>query len=92
MIEPSIEDLLETVDSKYTLVTLSARRAREINSYYQQLGEGFGAYAPPQVHSTSRKPITIALEEVAAGKITFDAEAYEKAVKEIEEWEKADEG
>lgn len=90
MMEPPIEDLLDAVGSKFTLVTLGARRAREINAYYHQLGEGFGAYAPPQVHSTSRKPITIALEEIAAGKITFDAEAYEKAVKEIEEWEKAE--
>ena len=42
MIEPKIDDLLATVDSKYTLVILSAKRAREINSYYNQLGEGRG--------------------------------------------------
>ena len=40
MIEPKIDDLLSQVDSKYTLVTLAAKRAREINSYYNQLGEG----------------------------------------------------
>lgn len=90
MIDPTIEDLLDKVDSKYTLVTLSARRARQINSYYHQLGEGLGAYVPPQVHSTSRKPLTIALEEVAADKITYDHELYENAVKEIEALETAD--
>lgn len=47
---------------------------------------------PPQVHSTSRKPLTIALEEIADGKIEYDKEAYEAAVREIEEYEKANEG
>ena len=37
MIEPKIDDLLAQVDSKYTLVILAAKRAREINSYYNQL-------------------------------------------------------
>ena len=40
MIEPKIDDLLAQVDSKYSLVILAAKRAREINSYYSQLGEG----------------------------------------------------
>lgn len=92
MIEPSIEELMARVDSKFTLVTLAARRARQINSYYRQLGEGLGAYLPPQVHSTSRKPLTIALEEIAEGKIEYDREAYEAAIREIEEYEKANEG
>ncbi len=71
MIHPPIEDLLSKVDSKFTLVTLSARRGRQVNSYFNQLGEGLGALVPPQVTSVSRKPLTIALEEIAAGKITF---------------------
>jgi DNA-directed RNA polymerase subunit omega len=58
------------VDSKYTLVHLSARRAREINSYYHSLGEGLGQYTPPLVeHVDSNKPLSIALEEIAAEKI-----------------------
>ena len=60
------------VDSKFTLVTLPAMRAREINDYYNQLGEGLGRIVPPQVTSVSRKPLSIALEEVAAGKIEFE--------------------
>jgi DNA-directed RNA polymerase subunit omega len=71
MMEPSIEDLLDRVDSKFTLVTLAAKRGRQINSYFNQLGEGLGAIVPPQVASVARKPLSIALEEVAAGKITF---------------------
>jgi DNA-directed RNA polymerase subunit omega len=69
--DPPIEDLLDKVDSKFTLVALSAKRARQINSYYNQLGEGLGFVVPPQVTSVSGKPLTIAFEEVAAGKATY---------------------
>lgn len=72
MMEPAIEGLLSKVDSKFTLVTLAAKRGREINTYFSQLGEGLGTVVPPQVTSTSRKPLTIALEEVAAGKIVYE--------------------
>jgi DNA-directed RNA polymerase subunit omega len=71
MMDPQIEQLLERVDSKFTLVTLSARRARQINSYFNQLGEGLGAIVPPQVATVSRKPMSISLEEIAADKITY---------------------
>jgi DNA-directed RNA polymerase subunit omega len=66
-----MEHLLEKVDSKFTLVTLSAMRAREINDYYNQLGEGLGKIVPPQVTSVSRKPLSIAMEEIEAGKIEY---------------------
>ena len=71
LMDPPIEDLLATVDSKFTLVTLAARRARQINSYYNHLGVGLGMVAPPQVTSVSGKPLTIAFEEVAAGKAVY---------------------
>jgi DNA-directed RNA polymerase subunit omega len=68
--EPAIEKLLDRVDSKFSLVTVSARRARQINQYFNQLGgEGLGSLVPPQVSSTSRKPLSIALEEIVADKI-----------------------
>ena len=51
------------------MVTLAAKRAREINDYYNQLGEGLGKIVPPQVTSVSRKPLSISLEEIEAGKI-----------------------
>ena len=69
MMEPPIEELLDRVDSKFTLVSLSAKRARQINSYFNQLGEGLGAIVPPQVTSVSRKSLSIALEEIVSDKI-----------------------
>ena len=69
LMTPRMEYLLERVDSKFTLVTLSAMRAREINDYYNQLGEGLGKIVPPQVTSVSRKPLSIAMEEIEVGKI-----------------------
>ena len=71
MIDPAIEQLLDRVDSKFTLVTVAARRARQINSYFNQLGDGLGAMVPPQVASVSRKPLSIALEEIVADKIEY---------------------
>jgi DNA-directed RNA polymerase subunit omega len=73
VIEPNIDALLEKVDSKYTLVILSARRAREINSYYSQLGEGRGDFIPPLVETGGlrNKPLSIAMEEIAEDKVTF---------------------
>ncbi|HXR21764.1 MAG TPA: DNA-directed RNA polymerase subunit omega, partial [Acidimicrobiales bacterium] len=56
MMDPPIEALLDRVDSKYTLVSLAAKRGREVNSYFNQLGEGLGSIVPPQVTSISRKP------------------------------------
>ena len=69
LMEPRIEMLLGRENSRFTLVTLAARRAREINDYYNQLGEGLGKIVPPQVTSVSRKPLSIALEEIEVGKI-----------------------
>jgi DNA-directed RNA polymerase subunit omega len=74
VIDPSIDDLLERVDSKYTLVILAAKRAREINSYYSQLGEGRAEFIPPLVESTGlrEKPLSIALKEVTEDKVTYE--------------------
>jgi DNA-directed RNA polymerase subunit omega len=58
MIIPSADRLEERVGSKYALVILSAKRAR-------QLKEGL----PPQIRASSGNPLTIALEEVASGKV-----------------------
>src|SRR4051812_8170296 len=71
MMTPPIEDLLDRVDSKIGLVTLAARRARNINAYFNQLGDGLGHMIPPQVSSVSRKPLSIGFEEIAADKIVW---------------------
>lgn len=82
MMTPPIEELLDRVPSKFGLVTLAARRGRNINSYFGHLGEGLGQAIPPQVSSISRKPLSIAFEEVAAGKIIW-ADPVEEIVEEV---------
>ncbi len=75
MIEPKVEKLLEGVDSKYTLVLLAAKRSRQINSYFTQLGEGIAEHTPPQIPldpDRAPKPLSIALTEIAEGKLTYE--------------------
>jgi DNA-directed RNA polymerase subunit omega len=81
MMNPSIEELLDRAGSKFSLVTLSAMRARQINAYFNQLGEGLGAIVPPQVTSVARKPLSIAFEEIASDKIVL-AQASEAVPEE----------
>jgi DNA-directed RNA polymerase subunit omega len=64
-----IDDLVDKVDSTFTLVHLAAKRAREINAYYAQLGEGLGQHVPPLVSTESNKPLSIALKEISQGKV-----------------------
>ena len=72
MISPRIDSLLEHVDSNYASVVVAAKRARQINSYYHNLGEGtFDEFPPPMVETASKNYLTIALEEVAAGKLSY---------------------
>jgi DNA-directed RNA polymerase subunit omega len=76
MIEPRIDDLLSRVDSKYTLVILAARRARQINGYYSQLGEGIGEFVPPMVDAgPNRKALSVALQELVEGKLDWERPA-----------------
>ncbi len=78
MIDPKIETLLDDVDSKYTLVILAAKRARQINSYFTQLGEGVAEHTPPQVPldpDRAPKPLSIALHEIAEGKVAYERTA-----------------
>ena len=65
---PPIDDLLTKVSSKYALVIFGAKRARQINDYYAQLGEGLLEYVGPLVEPGPReKPLSIALREIHAG-------------------------
>jgi DNA-directed RNA polymerase subunit omega len=82
LMHPLLENLSDQVDSKFTLVSLAAKRARQINSYFNQLGEGLGTIVPPQVTSLSRKPLSISLEEIEAGKIVYERpEDVERSIK-----------
>jgi DNA-directed RNA polymerase subunit omega len=72
VIKPRLDTLLEHVDSNYACVLVAAKRARQINSYYHNLGEGtFDEYPPPMVETSSKNYLGIALEEIAQGKIKY---------------------
>ena len=78
MIEPKIETLLDATDSKYTLVLMAAKRSRQINAYFSQLGEGVAEFTPPQVPldpDRAPKPLSIALQEIAEGKVSYERTA-----------------
>ena len=78
MIHPRIDDLLEKVEgSRYALVIVAAKRARQINNYHHQLGEGIGfdEAPPPLIESRSKNYLTMAMEEIARGKITYNVPA-----------------
>jgi DNA-directed RNA polymerase subunit omega len=61
MKQPSIDELLQRVDSKYTLVVAAAKRARTITE------DNPGGSA-----NRLQKPVTQALFEIAEGKITYE--------------------
>jgi DNA-directed RNA polymerase subunit omega len=77
---PPIDDLLEKSDSKYKLVLYSAKRARQINAYYSQLGEGLLEYVGPLLEThVQEKPLSIALREINGDLLTVeDVEAPEE--------------
>ncbi len=77
MVNPRIEELLGRAGSKFTLVTLGATRARQINAYFNRLADGQGGI-PPQVASVARKPLSIAFEEIAEGLIIPNFEPEEE--------------
>ena len=74
MIHPRIDELLANVDSRYALVIVAAKRARQINNYHHQLGEGIGFEdaPPPLVESRSKNYLTMSLEEIAEGKLKYE--------------------
>jgi len=61
MIRPPLESLLEKIENKYALVVSVAKRARVLKE--GQL---------PMVDVASSNPVTVALEEIAAGKIRIE--------------------
>ena len=72
MIHPRIDELMDEVDSRYALVIVAAKRARQINNYHHQLGEGtFDELAPPLIESRSKNYLTMALEEISEGKLKY---------------------
>ncbi|WP_443089369.1 DNA-directed RNA polymerase subunit omega [Yinghuangia sp. ASG 101] len=73
IINPPIDQLLEVTDSKYSLVIYAAKRARQINAYYSQLGEGLLEYVGPLVDThVHEKPLSIAMREINSGMLTAE--------------------
>jgi DNA-directed RNA polymerase subunit omega len=72
MIKPRKDKLLARTDTHYAAVLVAAKRARQLNSYYRALGEGsYEEFTPPMVETHSGNYLTIALEELAQGKLHF---------------------
>jgi DNA-directed RNA polymerase subunit omega len=72
MIKPRVDKLLDQTDTHYAAVLVAAKRARQLNSYYRALGEGsYEEYTPPMVDTPTTNYLTIALEELAAGKLKY---------------------
>ncbi len=74
VIQPEIDTLLSKVDSKYTLCIVSAKRARQINDMVHGVrDQALLTMAAPQIASiTSTKPLTLALEEIADGDVSYE--------------------
>lgn len=68
--QPSFDELVEVAGSKFALVVIASKRARQLNAHAQALGEGLLEYVGPtvEVHQGD-KPISTALREVVAGNI-----------------------
>jgi DNA-directed RNA polymerase subunit omega len=71
IIDPPIDELLEKVDSKYSLVIFASKRARQINDYYADLHEGslFDNVGPLVDSTIDDKPLSVALHEINENKL-----------------------
>ncbi|WP_306516121.1 DNA-directed RNA polymerase subunit omega [Corynebacterium sp.] len=66
--DPPIDELLNKVSSKYALVIFAAKRARQINSYYQEQDEGVFEFVGPLVTpEPGEKPLSLSLREIQEG-------------------------
>jgi DNA-directed RNA polymerase subunit omega len=72
LLEPKMEDLLVHSDSRFTLVMEVAKRGRQINDYFNAIRrQELINVKGPQITSVTKQPLSIALEEVAQGKVKF---------------------
>lgn len=67
---PPIDELLERTDSKYALVILAAKRARQINAYRMQLESNMVQFVGPLVpFEADDKALSISLRELVEDKL-----------------------
>ena len=80
IVEPRIDKLLDkTEEDKYLLCALSSKRSRDINDMMR--GQRDRAVALQSVSEIAefagRKPISLAMEEIARGEVSYDKAAFE---------------
>jgi DNA-directed RNA polymerase subunit omega len=80
---PAIEVLLDHTRSKFSLVTLAAKRAREITEYFGNLKTS--EVVGPTVETVSTKHLSVAFEEIAADKVRFVPKTLDEIRAEIAE-------
>lgn len=83
MMSPAIENLMNRTKSKFSLVTLAAKRARELTEHFGNLQTG--TTIEPRVQSMSTKHLSLAFEEIAADKVRFVAKTLDEIRAEIAE-------
>lgn len=83
MMSPAIETLLDHTRSKFSLVTLAAKRAREITEYFGNLKTS--EVVGPTVETVSTKHLSVAFEEIAADKVRFVPKTLDEIRAEIAE-------
>ena len=71
MLYPPVADLVDKVGSRYQLVNVVAQRARAISAQYDESGDFL-----------DEKPVSIAIDEVYAGKLTINSEDRTQAPEE----------
>ena len=71
---PEIDTLLATVDSKYTLCIVAAKRSRQINDMIHGVRDQALLTMPTSeiAKLTSTKPLSLAMEEIANGDVAFE--------------------
>lgn len=74
VIHPEIDELLATVDSKYTLCIISAKRGRQINDMIHGVRDAALLTMPTSeiAKLTSTKPLSLAMEEIESGDVSFE--------------------
>jgi len=81
IINPEVDVLLEKVDSKFTLCTLAAKRACQINDMVHGVREqALSAMATSEIAKlTSAKPLALAMDEIARGDVLAEAPLSQEA-------------
>jgi DNA-directed RNA polymerase subunit omega len=83
MNKPTVDEVLDGLSAareagieepnRYTAVMVTAKRARQINSYYHSLGEGGGldSFTRPPVANFTKNYLSIAMGEAARGEVPY---------------------